>query len=97
MLDSNRHEYVHKAAGVVGVSAGPFGGTRAIENLLPVLRELGMVTIFWDVNVARVQEAFDAEGNLRDDRLLPRIDRFSEELVWMARTLRHGRRRVPLR
>ena len=49
-LDSNLKEYVHKAVGVAGVSAGPFGGTRVIENLLPVLRELGLVTIFWDVN-----------------------------------------------
>ena len=47
VLDTNLHEYIHKAVGVVGVSAGIFGGARMIENLLPVLRELGLVTIFW--------------------------------------------------
>ena len=45
VLDTNLKEYIHKAAGVVGVSAGVFGGARAIENLLPVLRELGLVTV----------------------------------------------------
>jgi NAD(P)H-dependent FMN reductase len=49
VLDTNLKEYIHKAVGVCGVSAGPFGGARMIESLLPVLRELGLVTIFWDV------------------------------------------------
>jgi hypothetical protein len=47
VLDTNLKEYIHKAAGIVGVSAGIFGGARAIQNLIPVLRELGLVTIFW--------------------------------------------------
>ncbi len=51
-LDMNLEEYVHKAVGICGVSAGPFGGARMIENLLPVLRELGLVAIFTDVNFA---------------------------------------------
>ena len=41
VLDSCLKEYVHKAVGIVGVSAGPWGGTRMIENLLPVLRGAG--------------------------------------------------------
>src|SRR5581483_6383374 len=32
LLDSCLHEYVHKAVGVVGVSAGPWGGTRGIQD-----------------------------------------------------------------
>lgn len=39
VLDTCLPEYIHKAAGVVGVSAGAFGGTRVIANLLPVLRD----------------------------------------------------------
>src|ERR1700704_6675727 len=49
VLDTNLEEYIHKAVGVCGVSAGPFGGARMIQSLLPVLRELGLVTIFSDV------------------------------------------------
>ena len=96
LLDSCLKEYVHKAVGVVGVSAGSFGGTRGIENLLPVLRELGLVTVFWDVNFSSVQTVFDESGALRDQAYLARIDKFLKELVWMAKTLRHGREHVAL-
>jgi NAD(P)H-dependent FMN reductase len=95
-LDTNLKEYIHKAVGVCGVSAGPFGGTRVIENLLPVLRELGLVTIFWDGNFSSVQKAFDAEGNLTDAAYVRRLDKFFKELVWMAKVLRHGREHVAL-
>lgn len=95
-LDSNLKEYVHKAVGVCGVSAGPFGGTRAVQNLLPVLRELGLVTIFWDVNFSSVQKVFDAEGNLAEPAYLRRLELFLDELIWMAKVLRHGRENVIL-
>ena len=66
VLDTNLKEYIHKAAGVCGVSAGPFGGARMIQNFLPVLRELGLPVF---VNVAgrtveeyvAVAEALDRE------------------------------------
>src|SRR6187200_3516474 len=55
VLDTNLKEYIHKAVGICGVSAGGFGGTRVIENLLPVMRELGLLTIFWDGNFSGAQ------------------------------------------
>src|SRR5215470_18159806 len=64
VLDSCLKEYIHKAVGIVGVSAGPFGGTRVIQNLLPVMREIGLVTIFWDVNFSSVQADSPREGVL---------------------------------
>jgi NAD(P)H-dependent FMN reductase len=96
VLDSCLKEYIHKAVGIVGVSAGPFGGTRMIQNLLPVMRELGLVTIFWDVNFSTVQSIFSEDGTLRDQSYIRRIDKFLRELIWMATTLRHGRENVPL-
>lgn len=96
VLDSCLQEYIHKAVGVVGVSAGPFGGVRGIQDLLPVLRELGLVTIFWDVTFLNVQRVFDAEGKLLDPAYTTRIDKFLNELTWMATTLRYGREHVPL-
>jgi NAD(P)H-dependent FMN reductase len=96
-LDSCLKEYIHKAVGVVGVSAGVFGGARVIENLLPVLRELGLVPIFWDVNVGRVATVFDETGTLLDHAFVGRTDKFLKELIWMAETLRHGREHIALR
>jgi NAD(P)H-dependent FMN reductase len=91
VLDSNLKEYIHKAVGLCGVSAGGFGGTRVVESLLPVMRELGMVTIFWDVNVSSAGKAFDETGQLLDAALPRRIDKMLDELVWMARVMRYGR------
>jgi NAD(P)H-dependent FMN reductase len=96
VLDTNLKEYIHKAAGVVGVSAGIFGGARMIQNLVPVLRELGLVPIFWDVNFTSVHSRFDEDGTLLDESFLPRIDAFLDELIWMAETLRHGRSHIPI-
>ncbi len=96
VLDTNLEEYIHKAAGIVGVSAGVFGGARVIQNLIPVLRELGLVSIFWDVNFTTVQTRFDDSGKLLDESFLPRIEKFLDELLWMAETLRYGRSHVEI-
>jgi NAD(P)H-dependent FMN reductase len=94
-LDTNLEEYIHKAVGICGVSAGQFGGARVIESLLPVMRELGLVTIFNDVNFGTVRKVFDETGKLLDDTFVGRTAKFLDELIWMARVLRHGRENVP--
>ena len=96
LLDTNLKEYIHKAVGIVGVSAGPFGGARVIQNLIPVMRELGLVNIFWDVNFGSVQSSFDASGNLLDQAYVRRFDKFFKELLWMAKVLRYGRENVEI-
>lgn len=95
-LDSNLKEYIHKAVGVCGVSAGGFGGTRVVQSLLPVLRELGLVTIFWDMNFSAAHKLFDEAGALLDPAYVKRADQFIKELVWMAKVLKHGRENVSL-
>jgi len=95
VLDTNLKEYIHKAVGVCGVSAGGFGGTRVIQNLLPVLREMGLVTIFWDGNFSNAGTLFDESGNLLDNSHVQRMDKFLKELIWMAKVLRYGREQMP--
>jgi NAD(P)H-dependent FMN reductase len=96
VLDSCLKEYIHKAVGIVGVSAGPFGGTRVVQSLLPVMRELGLVTIFWDVNFSSVSKVFDESGALLEPAWRRRTDKFIKELLWMAKTLRYGRENISL-
>ncbi|MBA3544000.1 MAG: NAD(P)H-dependent oxidoreductase [Chthoniobacterales bacterium] len=96
VLDTNLEEYIHKAVGICGVSAGPFGGARMIQSLLPVLRELGLVTIFSDVYFGSAGKLFDpASGKITDPAYRGRLTKFTDELVWMARALRYGRENLP--
>jgi NAD(P)H-dependent FMN reductase len=96
LLDTCLKEYIHKPAGVVGVSGTAFGGTRAIQDLLPVLRELGLVAIFWDVNFGKARDVFAEDGTPRDPVWRRRTEKFLSELIWMATVLRHGREHVAL-
>jgi NAD(P)H-dependent FMN reductase len=97
VLDTNLKEYIHKAVGVCGVSAGGFGGVRSIQSLLPVLRELGLVTIFWDGNFSGAQSLFDENGGIKDETThVKRIDKFLGELIWMSKVLRYGRGNISI-
>jgi NAD(P)H-dependent FMN reductase len=96
LLDTCLEEYIHKAAGIVGVSAGPFGGTRVVQSLLPVLRELGLSAIFTDLNFSNVGKAFDGDGRiLEEEAWSRRTANFLDELVWMSTVLRYGRENIP--
>ena len=94
-LDMCLQEYNHKTVGIVGVSAGPFGGSRVIENLVPVVRELGLVVTGVDVNFSSVGKVFDDDGKLQEERYVGRFAKFLNELVWLTRVMRHGRENIP--
>jgi NAD(P)H-dependent FMN reductase len=95
VLDLLLKEYIHKAVAFVSVSAGPWGGTRVCEALLPVVRELGLAVTFTDLQFPSVRSKFDESGNLLDQAYERRVKGFLDELVWMGRTLKWGRENVP--
>lgn len=95
VLDLLLREYVHKAVAFVGVSAGPWGGTRVIEAAVNMVRELGLAITFTDLNFPSVASKFDDEGNLLDPAYERRVNEFLDELVWMATCLQWGRENVP--
>ena len=95
VLDLLLREYVHKAVAFVGVSAGPWGGTRVIEAMVPMVRELGLAVTFTDLNFPRVASKFDEKGRLLDDAYSKRAAGFLDELVWMAWALKWGRQNLP--
>jgi NAD(P)H-dependent FMN reductase len=94
VLDLLLKEYIHKAVAFVGVSAGLWGGTRVIESMVPMVRELGLAATFTDLNFPKVEKTFDAEGKLLDPAYEQRAKGFLDELVWMATVLRWGRENV---
>ena len=95
VLDLMLREYVHKAVAFVGVSAGLWGGTRVIEAMVPMVRELGLAVTFSDLNFPKVQNTFDTDGKLLDPAFEKRAKDFLDELVWMSTVLKWGRENVP--
>jgi NAD(P)H-dependent FMN reductase len=91
MLDSEFENYTHKPVAFAGVSAGIMGGVRAIESLVPTTRKLGLVPTFIDVHFPQVQNLFDTDGKLLDEKYVERIKRSYTELIWLAKTLKWGR------
>jgi NAD(P)H-dependent FMN reductase len=95
VLDLLLKEYIHKAVALVGVTAGVFGGTRVIEALVPMVRELGLAVTFTDLNFPKVEDKFDKDGVLIDQAYEKRARDFLDELVWMSRALKWGREHLP--
>lgn len=97
VLDLLLKEYIHKAVAFVGVSAGPWGGSRVIESMVPMVRELGLAVSFSDLNFPSVGSKFDENGNLLDEAYEKRVQGFLDEIIWMSRSLRWGRENLPSR
>ena len=95
MLDSELKNYNHKPVAFAGVSDGNWGGTRAIESLVPAVRETGLVVMSWDVYFPYVQNIFDDNGTIQPDfkdRYETSIGKLYAELIWFARILKAARR-----
>ncbi len=95
MLDSELENYIHKAVSFAGASSGPWGGVRAIEALVLTTREMGMVSTFTDVHFPRLQDLFDDQGNILDQKYVERVKSSWTELIWMAQVLKQGTESVP--
>ncbi len=95
VLDLLLKEYIHKSVAFVGVSAGPWGGTRMIEAMVPMVRELGLAVTFTDLHFPFIQKQFDDEGRLLDPAFEQKAQGFLDELIWMTRALKWGRENLP--
>jgi len=96
MLDLHLKEYIHKPVSFVGVSAGPWGGTRVIEQLNTIVRELGMTSTFADLNITSVQNEVE-NGSFKDPETWKRrAGKMISELVWMGQVMKHGRENIPV-
>lgn len=91
VLDLLLPEYNRKPVLLVTVSSGMWGGTRVAESMLPVLRELGLVVLPADVNIFKVSEQFNENGEPQNNTIVDVVDAQLENMLWMARTLKAGR------
>ncbi|MFA7286204.1 MAG: NAD(P)H-dependent oxidoreductase [Patescibacteria group bacterium] len=88
MLDICYDEYRNKPVGLVGVSSGIYGGTRALAALLPVLKILGLIAMRRDLNVGPVSTIFsEVDGKLLEPAFEKQADQFLDELLAFAKAL----------
>ncbi len=100
MLDSELSNYNHKPVALAGASNGSWGGVRAIESLVPAIRETGLVVLSWDVYFPRVQDIFDEAGLMKPEyteRYDDSLKKIFDELLWLARLLKRGRKELDTR
>ncbi len=76
MLDMLYAEYAGKPVGVCGVSVGPYGGVRAVEQLRQVAIELSMIPIREAIYFGNAGTLFDEAGNIVDTTYHDRIQKF---------------------
>lgn len=87
-LDWLYPEFNHKPVGLVGVSNGPVGGARMIEQLRPIMENFSMFAVRETVMFASVQNAFDAQGNLLDESYNKKIDGLLASVIKSAEAMK---------
>lgn len=94
MLDSELALYNHKPVALAGASNGNWGGVRAVESLVPAIRETGLVVMSWDVYFPYVHTIFNDDGSIKAEhatRYDTQITKLYHELVWFADILKTAR------
>ena len=84
LLDAAFTEYFDKPVGLVGVSAGGFGGARVVEHIKPILVELGMTVMVNATYVSHVGDTFTDDGSVvedKRDKIQSQLDDMTDELV----------------
>ena len=92
LLDAGYDEYAHKPLGLVGVSAGGFGGTRVVEQLRQVGLGFRMIPIAHAVYVSRVKDLIDDDGSLSDAKVGKATEKLVDEMVFVAGAMGPARR-----
>jgi len=87
--DGNRalQPFPGKVAAICSSSDGHFAGIRSAAHLRAVLSHIGMEVIAPQVSVPNARDAFDADGNFREERLKKGMTRLCKTLIEHATLL----------
>ena len=80
--------YRGKVAGIMNATPGPYGGVRHLFHLRQVLSGLGVIVMPHQVQLAHADKAFDAAGQLTDERAAKALGTLARSLVQLAGQLR---------
>jgi NAD(P)H-dependent FMN reductase len=98
MIDSELETYNHKPVAFAGTSSGAWGGVRAIESLVPAVRETGLVVLSWDIYFPHVQDLFEESGALKPEyitRYTASVQKLYNELISFAKLFKQLRLEHP--
>jgi NAD(P)H-dependent FMN reductase len=87
LTDHFLEEWFWRPAAIVGYSAGPFAGMRAMLHWRAILGEMGMAVISSVLAVPHIGGVFDADGQPQGgdgERLVKHFPRFGDDLAWWA-------------
>lgn len=91
-IDNVYTECNRKPIAFVGVSVGPLGGARAVEQLRLVAVELHMVPIRTAVYFGHIVDLIAEDNTIKDSAEWDkRLTQLFDELLWYAHTLREQR------
>jgi len=92
-IDSAYFEWKRKPAVLVGYSAGPIGGARAVEMLRPILSYFNMLDLNEGLLLTFLnKDSFDENGNFKAiDTLRPVFDTVNKEFIWWTKALKTAR------
>lgn len=90
MLDLVYQSYYRKPMGIIG-AGGIMGGGRMMEQLRLVAIALKMVPVPAEVYFTNIKERFDENGVITDPAYHERVQKFLDEFIWYAKTLKAGR------
>jgi NAD(P)H-dependent FMN reductase len=79
--------FTGKVAALMSASPGGFGGMRGLVHVRAILGNIGTLVIPSQVAIPKAKEAFNADGTLRDEKLVQRITKVAKELVVTTRRL----------
>lgn len=87
-LDMLYTQYFKRPVALVGVSEGPWGGTRGIQALRLTCLALGMHPILEAVYFPMVQDQFDEAGKIKDVSYEKKVNGMLKSLTTQAEALR---------
>jgi len=87
LLDSLWDDYVGKAVGLVGVSAGTLGAARVVDHIKPVLIELKLHPVKENVHISKVKEAISDDGTFADEKTSEYVTKLMHEISALSTAL----------
>ena len=91
LLDHFQREYYFKPSAIASYSKSQFGGVRAAIHMRVIMGELGSPTISSMLPFPSIDDLFNEDLTLKNDRIKASTARFLDEFVWYVEAFKNQR------